>query len=402
MTGRGGPLARIAHLEQWRKNQIAITVSGAFIFFGYTLVFPFLPIYVRQLGVQSDEGVAFWSGALISASPLVAALAGPLWGRMGDRVGMRVMAQRATIFNALIWFSMGFARNVYELLALRIALGLLGGFNSVSTALITQSAPREKTMQLVGTQQAVQILSAAIGPFIGGILAARIGIRPTFFVTGVVMMGAILSVLLLYRDGPRTKHLEEPHKGKRAQFWRRPEFLTTVLIMFSVSMADRTFAPIIPLHLQALGTPETRLITLSGLIVSGAAFGEAFSAWLSGKLARRVKLGRLLSFRLFLSVLVLIPMVFVHSAALFSILRVALAIAAGGILSLTLGAASDSIPQQNRGEGFAFLSSTSMLGGAAGPLLAGTMAGFSIRSVFVFNSAVYLLMLGFVHRHVKE
>jgi hypothetical protein len=43
-----------------------------------------------------------------------------------------------------------------------------------------------------------------------------------------------------------------------------------------------------------------------------------------------------------------------------------------------------------------------MLGGAAGPLIAGALAGFSIRSVFVFNSVVYLLMIAFVYMNVER
>ena len=44
-------------LPQWRKNQIAVTISSAFLNFGYTLVMSFLPIYVRELGVQSTGGI---------------------------------------------------------------------------------------------------------------------------------------------------------------------------------------------------------------------------------------------------------------------------------------------------------------------------------------------------------
>src|SRR5438874_6673562 len=110
--------------EQWRKNQIAVTVSGAFLYFGYTLVMPFLPIFVRQLGIQSTAGIAFWSGLILSISPMISAVAGPLWGRLGDRVGMKLMAQRATAANCICWLLMGFSRNVYELVALRAVLGL--------------------------------------------------------------------------------------------------------------------------------------------------------------------------------------------------------------------------------------------------------------------------------------
>src|SRR5436309_766294 len=131
---------------------------------------------------------------------MISAIAGPLWGRLGDRVGMKLMAQRATAANCICWLLMGFSRNVYELVALRAVLGLLGGFNSVSVALVTQLSPKNKTANVIGTLQSVQILSGAIGPFFGGLLAASIGIRKTFFITGIVMGGAFLSIALLYRN----------------------------------------------------------------------------------------------------------------------------------------------------------------------------------------------------------
>ena len=420
------------NIPQWRKNQIAVTASSAFIFFGYTLVIPFLPIYVRQLGIESTAGVAFWSGLLISASPLVASLAGPLWGRVGDRWGMELMAKRSTIFNAVLWFSMGLAQNVYQLLALRAALGLLGGFNSVSVAMLTQNSPRDRVPQLIGTMQFVSILAAALGPFFGGIVANLIGVRATFFVTGIVMLGSVISVFSLYRNAEPIEGIGGSGRGKgdggglrprnedggehvsgtepasvpfspptslpNSPFWRHPEYFTVMMILFFVNMADRTFAPILPLFLEQLGTPASRLVAVSGTLVSVAAFGEALSAWASGKLAARISLRRLIIGRLTFSIMVLVPMIFVTSAVQFSVLRVMLALLAGGTLTLALSAASHVIPQEHRGAGFALLSSTSMLGGAAGPLLAGVIAGFSIRSVFLFNSVVYLLMLGFVYK----
>jgi MFS family permease len=396
-------LQHAARLEQWRKNQIAVTVSGALLFFGFTLVMPFLPIYVRELGVESTAAVALWSGALLSASPLMAALIGPLWGRLGDRVGMKLMAERATLVNCICWLLCGFAQNVWQLLALRLVLGLLGGFGTVSAALITQLAPREKVGHVIGTLQAVQILSAAVGPLFGGFLASAIGIRATFLVTGAVTMVSFLSIRMLYRnaDGAARPRHDSAHRPDRS-FVRRPEFLTTMLILFFINMADRTFGPIIPLFLEELGTPRTRLIAVSGALISGAAFAEAFSSWLSGRLASRVSLRRLIMGRLSVSLLILTPMIFVQTADQFSVLRVLLALLAGGTLTLALTAASYIIPEEHRGAGFGLLSGTSMLGGATGPLIAGSLAGFNIRTVFLFNSIVYLLLLGFVYRNVKH
>src|SRR6266566_2719247 len=107
------------NLPQWRKNQIAVTISGAFLAFGYTLVMSFLPIYVRQLGIESTGSVAFWSGMILGASPLMASLMGPLWGSLGDRRGMKLIATRATAVNSVCWFLMGFTQNVWQLLLLR-------------------------------------------------------------------------------------------------------------------------------------------------------------------------------------------------------------------------------------------------------------------------------------------
>ena len=55
------------------------------------------------------------------------------------------------------------------------------------------------------------------------------------------------------------------------------------------------------------------------------------------------------------------------------------------------------------GEAFsAWLSGTSTFGCAAGPIISGAIAGFSIRSIFIVNSVIYLLMIGFVHRNVRH
>ena len=254
-------------LPQWRKNQIAVTISGSFMNFGYTLVMSFLPIYVRQLGVQTTGGIALWSGLILSASPLMAALLGPLWGRLGDRRGMKMIATRATAANAILWFSMAFAQNVWQLLALRILLGILGGFANVAVALVTQLAPKEKVPSVIGTLQSTQILSAAVGPLVGGILATSIGVRNTFMFTGLMNFGSLLSILALYRNqemdesNPSTLSAAAETKG----FWRRPEYFTALMILFFVNMADRTFGPIIPLFLEQLGTPTLGLEMVAGV-----------------------------------------------------------------------------------------------------------------------------------------
>lgn len=391
-------------MPQWRKNQIAVTISGSLMNFGYTLVMSFLPIYVRELGIESTGAIALWSGLILSASPLMASLMGPLWGRLGDRHGMKLIATRATTANTLLWFSMAFAHNVWQLFLLRVVLGIFGGFTNVAVALVTQLTPKEKVPSVIGTLQSWQILSMAVGPLVGGILSTWIGVRNTFMFAGLVNFGSLLSILLLYRDQDVEAPMEDVTNQDKARFgfWKRPEYFTAMMILFFVNMADRTFGPIVPLFLEELGTPRGALEMVAGVLISAAAFGEAFSSWLSGRLASRISLRQLITWRLILSIVVLLPMLVVKTPSGFSILRVMLALLAGGTLTLALSAAHHVIPAEHRGTGFAVLSGTSMLGTAVGPILSGLLAGISIRAVFVGNSVVYLLMIGFVYRNVKN
>ena len=396
-------LNRLQSLEAWRKNQIAVTVSGSFVFFGFTLVMPFLPLYVRQLGVEGTGPIALWTGLILSISPAMAALTGPIWGRIGDRIGLKPMAARATGVNCLCWLLMAFAGNVWQLFLLRGVLGLLGGFNSVSVAAVTQLSPKEKIGSVIGTLQSSQIIAAAIGPLVGGILAQWIGITNTFFATAILMFGSFLSIMLFYQDAER-RHgsVDDPEQPVDRSFLKHPEYILPLILLFFIHMSVHTFNPIVPLFLEELGTAATRLAAMSGALISMAAFGEAFSAWLSGKLSDRVELRKLIAIRLGLGLLVLVPMVAVQSSGGFFVLRVALALLSGGTMTLAFGAAGRVIPGEHRGTGFSILSSTSMFGGAAGPIIAGALAGLSIRAVFVFNIVIYAVLILAVTRIAQK
>src|SRR5204862_7009920 len=127
------------------------------------------------------------------------------------------------------------------------------------------------------------------------------GSRTAFFVTGSVMIGAVLSVFLLYRDQDRVKP-REAEATDTSRFWKRPEYLTTLLVLFFVTMADRTFGLTVPLFLEELGTTAA---WVAGTVISIATFGEALSAWMSGKLVSRMTLRRLITIRLVMSIAVL-------------------------------------------------------------------------------------------------
>ncbi|MGH2668799.1 MAG: MFS transporter, partial [bacterium] len=199
-TSRARPARALLPRETWRRNQIAITVAAAMVFLGFTLVMPFLPFFVESLGVRGTAAIAAWSGLLLTVSPLIAALLGPFWGRLADRVGMKIMVQRVLFTITLQWALMYFVTSVWQVLGLRIVLGLFSGFGTMSVALVTHGCPRDRIGRAVGSLQATQILSTAVGPFLGGILGDLIGIRSTFLVTFALCAAAFVLVMAMYRD----------------------------------------------------------------------------------------------------------------------------------------------------------------------------------------------------------
>ena len=63
--------------------------------FGFIL--PFLPLYLREIGVTPDSAVVFWSGALLTSPGVSLAIFSPIWGALADRRGRKLMVLRSML-----------------------------------------------------------------------------------------------------------------------------------------------------------------------------------------------------------------------------------------------------------------------------------------------------------------
>jgi len=405
--------------ETWRRNQLAVNIAAAMIFLGFTLVTPFLPFYIESIGVKGEARIALWSGFLLTVSPFLAAILGPFWGRLADHLGMKVMVQRVLFTIAVHWGLMFFTRTVWQVLALRIMLGLFSGFGTMSVALVTHGCPRERIGYTVGTLQATQIMSTAIGPFVGGILAATIGIRNTYLVTCTLCTLAFLFVLLLYRDIPAADHGDAPvvlaPAGPVAAGWRailpkrlrgprvaKPSFgailrlpllLPLLPLLFLVNMVDRALFLVVPLCLAAPGMTAHSVEATTGVVMSGGAFAGAASAYVLGRVAgRRAHATRLLFLSLVAGAILIVVMALMHEVIGFALSRILLGLAVGGAPTLAYAIAGDHIPDAVRASSYALLSSTAMLGASFGPTMTGVLSAMNVRAPLWAGGATYLVL----------
>lgn len=397
-------------LPAWRRNQY-VTVAMVFVVFtGFAFVLPFLPLYVRALGVTDERDVALWSGVLIGVAPLLAGLLAPVWGRLADRRGHRLLALRALAAYVVLLTLSALVTDVRQLFVLRALVGVFGGIGPLGLAMATALAPRDQTGHAVGLVQSAQILSAAIGPFMGGFLADLIGIRATFGVAALACLGALLLVVRHYQEGPRgdgVGHLAEaadeptpataaagPSRGTASFFHvvSLPQVPSLLVTLFLVNFVGRSLTPILPLYLHELGAPASRLALLTGGLISAYSIAAAVSASGFGRATRHRTPRTLLLLSLTGGALTLLPMAVAPGVGAFTVLALLLGLSSGGALTLCYTIGGLLVPERVRTTAFGFFSAAALFGGAASPAVAGLLARWDLRGIFYLDAALFLVL----------
>jgi DHA1 family multidrug resistance protein-like MFS transporter len=111
-------------VDNWRRNRVAVTAASFVGFTGFTMVMPFLARYVQELGVTDVGDVALWSGLTLGVTPAVSVLCAPVWGRIGDRFGNKLLLMRALASSAVVMALMANAGEPWHLFALRAVRAL--------------------------------------------------------------------------------------------------------------------------------------------------------------------------------------------------------------------------------------------------------------------------------------
>jgi len=380
-------------MEPWRRN-LYVTVTMVFVvFLGFAFVLPFVPLYVRELGVEDERAVALWSGVIIGIAPLLAGLLAPVWGRWADRLGAKRMALRALGAYVVLLALSAVARSPLELLLLRAGIGLFGGIGPLGLGMATSLAPRDRTGHAVGLVQSAQILSAAVGPFAGGLLADAIGIRGTFLVTSAICGLALLVVMVGYHEAP--VHADAAHAGAQMSFREvlaLPGVLSLLAVLFLVNFIGRSFTPILPLHLERLGVAPGRLAIATGTAISVFSVMAALSSALLGRLSGRASPRHLLTASLLGGAATVLPMTLAPSFEAFLGLATLMGLASGGALTLCYTIGGLLVPGERRTTAFGFFSGAALFGGAVSPSVAGLLTAIDLKAIYVVDGLLYLLL----------
>lgn len=373
-----------------RRNLLAVYIGAFFASLGFSFVTPLLPLFVLDL-LGGDIGpVGFWVGMAIGISPLLTAATGPYWGALSDRLGQKVMLQRALVAIGVSIGLVALIGHPWQLVGLRAVIGALGGVSVACLTAVITTSRRPALGRNIGLLQAAQTMGQVAGPLLGGLLAVSAGMRPTFVISaGLFGLGFGL-VTWLYRDvrapaaEPRVSTKDKPSGRLAASF----VFWATLGVLFTASFLDSSFMVALPLYLPALGAPGESVALLAGLGLSGGALAMAVAAATAGRLSGRIPSGTLILAMLAASALVLVAIVLTRTWWQFVALRVVLGLVAGGLPTLAYAAAAELVPPARRGAVVGMASSAAQLGWAVSPMLIGVLVGVHPQIVFVLDLAL--------------
>lgn len=382
--------------EAWSRNLI-ILLSAIFIEeTGWSLTAPFLPIYLKELGIHNLKEAALWTGIIMAASMVINSPMTPIWGALADRFGRKLILLRAFAALTLSNFAVGLVGDVQQILMVRLASAFFTGAVPLSYAIISSSAPRSSMAQSIAYLQTVTIAAGAIGPLIGGVMVDRIGVRPGYFYSSALCACGFLLVLLLFHN---PVPVNAAHKSDRQRPSLRAAIIAMlpfVVVLFLVQIIDRSFQPLIPVYVDELGGAAAGGIGLwSGLTVSLAGAAMAVSANVAARLSRRHSPVRLLFIVIGLGAILCAPISQLRTVWQLTAARSLLSLAVGGAATLIFTAANSLGLSQGSIGRSAVLVMGQQMGGSLGPLLGGALAQWSLRGVFIINALAYLLTLIF-------
>ncbi|ESY60755.1 MULTISPECIES: MFS transporter [Mesorhizobium] len=377
----------------WRRN-LAVCFAGSFsTLIAMTLLLPFLPLYVEQLGAQGHAAIVQWSGIAYGATFFAAAMVAPLWGRLGDRYGRKVMLVRASFGMAICMSLTGMVETVWQLVLLRLLIGFAGGYSSGSTILVAMQTPKDRSGWALGVLSAGITAGSLVGPLLGGALPPVIGIRATFLLSGGVIFLAFLATTFLIKETPRPKPAKAASSAKAKSGWSQIPDKRPVVAMLTTGMllafATMSIEPIITVYVQQLIEDQSRVTLVAGVVMSAAALGTILSASWLGKLADRVGHWNVVVGALAVSALLLIPQAFVTDSRQLIGLRFLMGLALGGLLPCITSVIRHNVPDGVGGNVLGLAISAQYVGQVAGPLTGGFVGGhFGMPAVFLGTSVL--------------
>ncbi len=390
----------------WQRTLYSCWVGQFISIVGFAFVMPFIPFYVRELGVEGEASVALWSGLVITAAGVMQAILAPIWGALADRYGRKIMVERAMFGGAVALTAMAFAGNVWHLFALRALQGSLTGTVVACNTLVASVTPKKRMGYSLGMMEVAVLMGVTIGPLFGGLMADAWGYRVPFAAAGgMLFLGGLVVHFLAYENfcAPDGKSAQE--HGLRRAFGAKG--LAALLITFlMISLAGSFVGPIFPLLVEQV-SETARVASIAGIMLAVSGLAAGLAAFAIGMMGDRVGHKPLLITCTLAAAASAAPHAIAQTVSQLGILQILKGISRGGTAPTLNAIVAQAVSADTYGRAFGNTRVASAAGMAAGPLLGGfTAAHLGLRWPFVILGGLLVLtavlVAGWVQPTINE
>ncbi|MFR4538957.1 MAG: MFS transporter [Veillonella parvula] len=394
------------------RNVWIITASMTVLAICYTMIIPFLPIYLLELGVPKDD-VALWSGLVFGITFLIAGIMAPIWGKIADNKGKKRMALRAGFAIAVSYVLIGMVTDQYQLLMGRALVGFANGFYPAAMTMVSLSVDEKQVGRALGIFQTGLILGNVIGPFLGGAVESVVGMRPVFYISGIAVFIATLAVLFLVKEPKleveNTTSKEQSKQPAKATSLRedfksvqeQPVLVRLLWIYFFMQCVIMMLQPILALYVGDMqGTMEGAGI-ISGTILSIGGLAGSLTTNIWVRLGERRGYFRTISYCMLGSGVVLLLQSLPVGIWWFGVLQVLIGSCIVGINPSLSAAVTLNTEPGFRGRMFGMTTTAQQFGSMVGPVFASIVSTY-IGISYVFSiTGLLLLYMGFQSRKLS-
>lgn len=381
-----------SRFQQWHKDLGALWLSSVFTLMGFYFFLPFIPLYLRDLGVTGLAETAQWAGAITAAGAVSMAFAQPVIGHLADRLGPKPVIIFCKLATGAVIIGMGFVNSPEQLLAVRFIQGMVMGSTPAINSLLMSSSPKDRVGFSLGIIQTSQALGTSLGPMIGGLIADTLGYRAAFSAAGLLVLLSGIVVVFMVRNEPPSVPVSSSSSGIISQsraLLRIPQFPTVLSVIFLIQFGTVVVMPILTLFVAEL-QGDANAATVSGLLLGATGMATALSAVVVARLGDRIGHAVILPICLVGAAACYVPQAFVQEVWQLLCLRVLLGLLLGAMVPSANVLLAQIVPKHRRGAAFGLggtaFAAANMLGPTAGSQVA---AFFGLRAVFLATAGVF-------------
>lgn len=387
-----------------KKNVYTLIISMVFISSAYTMLIPFLPLYLIELGVTGTD-INFWTGMVFSVCFLVAGIMGPVWGKLADTKGKKKMVIRAAVLIGISYFFCGIVENAWQLFAARAFQGFANGFVAASLAIISQSTPEKYLGMTLGFAQTALIVGGIGGPLIGGVIAHVFGMRASFFIGAVILWLAGLAVWYFVTEKETVHTEEESSIMDDLRYAYDNHYVRELLVYFFIfQSAILMIQPIVALYIGELQGSMENVSVTSGIILSCGGIAGALTTALWGRFGQRRGYFYAMTVTFLSSGVLMMMQGFPHTVLGFGIFQFLVGCFLIGTNPSINAAFVKYTPENFRGRVFGLANTAQQFGNMTGPLVSSFMTVYlPMQTVFELAGFIQLLAGGYIWvKHVHR